>query len=485
LAGFLRLLDRGFGVSRGVRLRRRAEGVALAVALVVSVAEGPAAAATFRARDGATLQAALASAGASPGPSTIELSAGTYAPTSTLIVGGDVSIVGPSVGPPARLDGGAVSPFPSDLLQINAHARVTLRNLELTTGGGSGAAAIDNFGAVDLESSTLAGNSGPGLLVQSGATATVRNSTLSDGLDVGMVDLGTASLFNATVAGNANGGIDDRAGTLNLTNSIVAENPSSDCTRRATSSDHSLDGDKSCGVGALEGVNPALGRLAANGGATPTRALTQASPAIDAGDDSRCPSEDQRHFARSDGHCDIGAYEAGAVGNAPMASGRGGPGGSSGSLGNSSRLLGVSAHGLLRGARRSRVAFTVRALVGSARASFLYTDPARHVALRSLTVRSLVVDGRLGVATLRGSCMQMKPRRALGVTIVLTSRAAHRSLRIRLSNGYLKSGAVLNGIIAFTHGRATSARISHGGTLGALVAGDGRPGSRSRGVFEW
>ncbi len=52
---------------------------------------------------------------------------------------------------------------------MEAGAKVTLWNVELTTGGGEGSAAIDDFGAVDLESSTVAGNSGPGLLVQVGA----------------------------------------------------------------------------------------------------------------------------------------------------------------------------------------------------------------------------------------------------------------------------------------------------------------------------
>ena len=69
----------------------------------------------------------------------------------------------------------------------------------------------------------MAGNNGPGVLVEPGATATVRNSTLSDGLYAGLIDDGTASLFNSTVAFNEDGGIEDR-GTLNLTNTIVAEN---------------------------------------------------------------------------------------------------------------------------------------------------------------------------------------------------------------------------------------------------------------------
>jgi hypothetical protein len=449
---------------------RRAHGAAIVAVLILFGVPRPVAAATYHARDGASLQAAVASANAAPGSSTIELSAGTFLPTSTLTVNGDVTIVGPSVASPAKLDGGSVSPFPSDLLVVGAHARVTMWNVEMTTAGGAGsAAAIDDFGVVDLESSTVAGNSAPGLLVQVGATATVRNSTLSDGLDVGIVDRGTASLFNATVAANANGGVDDAGGTLNLTNTILAKNGSSDCTRRATSSDRSLDGDGSCGV-ALSRTDPALGRLAANGGPTSTRALSPGSPAIDAGDNSKCPADDQRHFARSDGRCDIGAYEAGAVsGGAPTAPSGARPGGAPSSRAGAGAIIGVSARGTLRGAARSRIAFTVRALVGHARAAFLYHDRGGRIVLRSLTLRSMMIDGRRGVATLRGSCMEMPSRRRVAVTIVLTSHSRHRSLRIRLSNRYFRSGSLLSGSITFTRARARSSQITGGGRGGTMT----------------
>ena len=429
-------------------MRRLVAASLLTSASLALVTAPGARSATYRAHDDRTLQAALASANSSPGKSTIELSGTTFHPTSTLSVSGDVSIVGPSTAPGAKLDGGAVSPYPSDLLAVNAHAKVTLWNLELTTGGGGGSAAIDDFGGVDLESSTVAGNNGPGLLVQPRAAATVRNSTLSDGLDLGIVDLGSASLFNATVAGNANGGIDSSSGTLKLTNTIVARNGASDCTRAATTSDHSLDSDGSCGVGTMSRTGPHLGRLAANGGPTPTRALSPGSPAIDTGTNSPCPAEDQRHFARADGHCDIGAFEAGAV--APGAQGAPpsghrrnpiSPGGAAGVL------VGVSGHGVLRGARGSRIAFAVRATRGQARARFLYVDRGSRVVLRALRLRSLAIDARRGIATLRGSCVQASRRRA--VTVVLTSHAGRRSLRIHISSGYFKSGGFLSGSITF------------------------------------
>jgi lysophospholipase L1-like esterase len=223
------------------------------------------------------------------------------------------TIEGPAARPAAKLEGGAVEPFPSPVIAVRAGASLTLKNLQESTGGGSGVTAVDDFGTLEIESSTLAGNDGSAVLVESGGSATVRNSTLSDGLDFGLIDNGSASFFNSTVAFNAAGGIENK-NTLNLTNTIVAENKGSgDCAGKAATSDHSLDSDGSCRVGApLSNRNPLLGKLVNNGGATPTRALQQGSPAIDAADTAMCPSVDQRGFPRPDiskTACDVGAYE--------------------------------------------------------------------------------------------------------------------------------------------------------------------------------
>jgi hypothetical protein len=114
--------------------------------------------------------------------------------------------------------------------------------------------------------------------------------------------------------------------------------------------------------------------------------------------------------------------------------------------------VGVTGHGTLRGARRSRIAFTVRAEVGKANAKFVYTDGARHVVLRALTLKSLAIDGRRGTATLRGAGVEMPSRRRVSITLVLVSHAAQRSLRIRFSSGYYDSGRLLSGAIAFIRG---------------------------------
>jgi hypothetical protein len=286
--------------------------------------------------------------------------------------------------------------------------------------------------------------------VQPGASATLRNATLSDGLDAGLVDKGSAKLYNVTVAANSGGGIDNVGGTLSLVNTIVARNTSPDCSARAGSSDHSLDGDGTCGVGALSSGDPKLGALLlSNGGPTPTRALLAGSSAIDAGDNAQCPADDQRHYLR-DGTCDIGAYEAAAQPGPSSGSGSGGGvgGGPPLSRRRSRRFVGVSGRGALRGARHSRIAFSVRALLGQSHGRFTYDDAAGHMRLRAVAITALKIDGGGSAATIRGVATEAGKRR-VSFTAVLSSRAKRRSLRIRLSNGYSRSGQLVSGSITF------------------------------------
>jgi len=398
------------------------------------------------AANGTWLERAVASADARPGPSTIRLGAGIYLPSATLRVDHDLTILGPSSGPGARVDGGSIQPFPSDLLRVEAHAKLTLWNLQLSTGGGEGlAGAVNDFGEVDIESSAVAGSEGPGVIVEPESSATLRNSTLSDGSAVGLVDGGAASLFNSTVAFNTGGGIFNSDGHLYLTNTIVADNAGQDCRRWATRSDHSLDSDGSCGVGALGRTDPLLDtRLLASRGSTPTHALTPGSPAIGAGDPSSCPAEDQRHLIRQGG-CDLGAYQLDAV-----ASGSG----TGSSIGPSNAALLVSAHGIMRGRRHSSITFRVRAQEGQRRATFAYADRARGVVLGSMTVASLAVDRRRGIATLRGSVVEDGHRRRVAVTLVLVKHSRRYSLSLRLAGGYHESARLLDGSVTFSEQNA-------------------------------
>jgi hypothetical protein len=201
-----------------------------------------------------------------------------------------------------------------DILGVDNGVSVTAENLTFTASQADGAAAtILDQGSLLVEESTYSGNNGPAIIVGNG-TATVRNTTITangdDGIDVG----GSTLLENDTIASNGGRGISNPISpAITMRNSIVWGNALGDCTIPLTtpgsSSINSLDGDGSCGVGALSSTNPLLGPLAQNGGTTQTRALLAGSPAVNAGT-TPCPATDERgpSFPR-DALCDLGAYE--------------------------------------------------------------------------------------------------------------------------------------------------------------------------------
>jgi hypothetical protein len=286
----------------------------LAATSLLALASG-ASAETFNVSTTQQLAEAVAKANGNAQANTIVLASGGYQPSATLVLtdtSGVQTIEGSTSFPGSTLNGGGVEPFPSEILAVRKGVSAKLKNVTVTTGGSAATPAIDDAGALEVESSLLAGNSGASVHVEPAATGTFRNSTISDSVEnVGLVSSGTASILNSTIAFNPGGGIDNK-GTLKLTNTIVAENTGGDCTAVAATSDHSLDSDGTCGVEKSK-VNPLLGKLASNGGPTSTHALQQGSPAIDAGDSAQCPATDQRGFPRPDipaTPCDIGAFEA-------------------------------------------------------------------------------------------------------------------------------------------------------------------------------
>jgi hypothetical protein len=141
----------------------------------------------------------------------------------------------------------------------------------------------------------------------------------------------TMELLNCTVAynyttvnSNAYGGgfAENVPATSIFKNTIVADNTAGNTMYNNgyiepyvenTSKGHNLDGEKSCGFNQstdLANTNPWLGPLQDNGGPTPTHALLDVSPAVDAGTCSGAPDTDQRGITRPQGlTCDIGAYE--------------------------------------------------------------------------------------------------------------------------------------------------------------------------------
>ena len=311
---------------------RGCASLVVALAALGLLVASAASAETCSASSTAEFAACVTKTNAAVGASTIVLAGGIYQPEKTVSftnTSGTVTVEGPAgspnvLGRSAELTGEVVEPFPSELFVVNSGASVTFKHVEIIHGGGSGVPATKvnaepeggspKIGKITLEDSLVGGNIGTGVTLTAGAEAVVRNSTLSDNLGFAFVDGGTASFFNSTVAFNKGGGLQLTGTSLNLTNTIVAENKGSgDCKGKATASDHSLDSDGTCGVGALSKTNPMLQTaLANNGGTTGLHSLTPGSPAISAGDEGMCTSEDQRGAPRpgiAGKPCSIGADE--------------------------------------------------------------------------------------------------------------------------------------------------------------------------------
>lgn len=239
----------------------------------------------------------------------------------------------------------------------------------------AGGVAEDGGGTVNIIDSIISENAttgdrfldAGGVLKDGGGTVTIRGSTIAANtaaIGAAIVDFGPSGTFNVvntTISGNhatsRGGGIhtEGAGGSLNLTNVTLHENTADagadeidnctgvpscssaphpitlrntivasgglNCFGPVGSAGHNLDSGSTCGFGAAgdqNGANPLLGALAANGGLTPTHALQDNSPAIDAA--LGCPATDQRGVARPFGPaCDIGAFEGGTRATAAAA----------------------------------------------------------------------------------------------------------------------------------------------------------------------
>jgi predicted outer membrane repeat protein len=178
-------------------------------------------------------------------------------------------------------------------------------------------------------------NRGPGTLVNctfAYNTATATGGAI-DNAALGNV-FSTLNVTNCTIAvnsanhGSGGGIVNDPGNTLNLYNTLVAENIASssgpDISGTINIADHNLIGDGGGSTivtdqgGNLIGgngnpvIDPRLGPLANHGGFTKTMALLADSPAIGNADNPKAPSTDQRGHKRVDlsGEVtDIGAFE--------------------------------------------------------------------------------------------------------------------------------------------------------------------------------
>ncbi|HRF48718.1 MAG TPA: choice-of-anchor Q domain-containing protein [Anaerolineales bacterium] len=258
-------------------------------------------------------------------------------------------------------------------IRLAGTASLTLSAARLygtATGASSALYAISGT-QLQVLSSLIDSNFSSGIYLQTGVTATIRNSTLSGNVaDNGgaIQSSGTLTMVNSTISGNtaafngggifsggqtdlynvtvvsntvgtsgtqgAGGGLNQAAGTLTLRNSIVANNldlvPSTtnECAGTLTSAGYNLIEDTTnCAVvgdtaNDIYGLDPALDTLGLYGGGIPTHRVMLGSPVINAGNPAGCIDEasatlltDQRLFQRN-GVCEIGSFEYNSSGSA-------------------------------------------------------------------------------------------------------------------------------------------------------------------------
>lgn len=249
----------------------------------------------------------------------------------------------------------------NDAVMLMTDSIIGSVNAPNTAGNGGGlfetgfhTSVIERSAFIGNVASAGAGIAGRRMVLQIISRSTIADNSARDG-GGGIQTNGRVELVNATVAGNTVSGTPGNAGVgLNgfgpasqlpaggaasaanytLVNSIIADNAyvgsapvlrncggngEGDPAARFHSMGHNIEDGDTCGLtgaGDRFDVNPLLGPLADNGGATPTMALMMGSPAIDTGDSAACPNEDQRgQMGRADGNldgvfsCDVGAYE--------------------------------------------------------------------------------------------------------------------------------------------------------------------------------
>nr|MBA3711323.1 tandem-95 repeat protein [Pyrinomonadaceae bacterium] len=284
-----------------------------------------------------SLREAITAANAFPGANTITFSVtGTIILTSVLPdLTTNLTISNTQAGNVTVSGGNAVRVF-----HVAGGAIVGINNLTISHGKSSdNGGGIFNEGTLTVTNSTISNNSAPfGGGIRNNGPLTVTNSTISNNSALygggSIINISALTVTSSTISGNAasfGGGIIN-GGTVTLSNTIVALNtaptgPDLYTYSALTSGGHNLIGNADgtatgftngmnndqVGTGTTP-INPRLGSLRNNGGATLTRALLAGSPAIDRGNTAL--SADQRGFIRpvdgdGDGTAtdDIGAFE--------------------------------------------------------------------------------------------------------------------------------------------------------------------------------
>ncbi|MDM8568468.1 Calx-beta domain-containing protein, partial [Thiotrichales bacterium HSG1] len=268
---------------------------------------------------------------------TVNIAAGTYTEAAMITIDKNVTINGDTTTN-TIVDGGN-SHRSFDIIGSNTVVMnyLTIRNgnADNSDGNGNDGGAIQNWGTLTLNNSTISGNSATtaGGAFANAGTLTLNNSTISgnstsDGGGVRNTGGGTVTLNNTTVSNNTvtnnGGGINNVSGTLTLKNALIAGNTSTDTNDVTgtidTNTNNCIGSDCTSNDGQAITSIAWLDNLGSNGGPTHTHALLIGTPAlvVDAGDATTCAlaainNKDQRGETRPVGECDVGAYEASKI----------------------------------------------------------------------------------------------------------------------------------------------------------------------------
>ncbi|MEO1690741.1 MAG: calcium-binding protein [Cyanobacteria bacterium J06631_6] len=241
----------------------------------------------------------------------------------------------PSGDTPLQNRGGGI--FNLEDLEIN-NANI-YNNRAFSQGGGiysDGVLTVNNSAV--YENITNSGDrSASGAGITNAGTAIINQSTVSNNDAGGRAGAGgienvagTLAVTNSTVNGNDVGGISNQSGEVTVTSSIVAGNANNNDVfgDEFISGGNNLIGGENPDIGSANGftnaengdlvgtadapIDPQLGEVQDNGGATFTQAINSESPAVDTGSNPNQLETDQRGegFDRTVGDgTDIGAYE--------------------------------------------------------------------------------------------------------------------------------------------------------------------------------